>query len=223
MFHCGPFFLVFLTKCLWNYPSCKKNLPCPEKFMFACMHSGIITFAKRFILNVWQCFEYVSVSIAFLCLLSILNSNLMLCTASETFRILAYSKPCVFRDMLAYSSIFSIIEAYSGLFRHIHHPVWPLRIHNLAIFRATTYLEPEAYSKPCEILTRHIQNSAIVRTVYSSITLPYSGVFSINVVGTPSPHFRDWEWGSRGGFRIFPIKREGLLLKKRMGGRGIIN
>ena len=109
----GLFFL-----CFWQYVYgiilVARNLPCPEKFMFACMHSGIITFAKRFILNVWQCFEYVSDSIAFLCLLSILNSSLMLCTASETFRILAYSKPCVFKHFQHYWGIVGLIQAYSS-------------------------------------------------------------------------------------------------------------
>ena len=59
-----------------------------------------------------------------------------------------------------YSSIFSTIfahieallmhiQAYS---RHIWHPVQPSHIHNLAIFQIL------ACSKPCEPLTRHIQN-----------------------------------------------------------------
>ena len=34
---------------------------------------------------------------------------------------------------------------------------------------ALAYLEPEAYSKPLETLTRHIQNPHIARTVYSGI------------------------------------------------------
>ena len=34
-------------------------------------------------------------------------------------------------------------------------------IHNLAIFWALAYLEPEAYLKSCEALTRHIQNPVI--------------------------------------------------------------
>ena len=137
MFHCGPFFLVFLTKCLWNYPSCKKNLPCPEKFMFACMHSGIITFAKRFILNVWQCFEYVSVSIAFLCLLSILNSNLMcyvlLQKHSEFWHIPnpVYSGICW--HIQAFSALLRHIRAYSGIF---------ITLCNPCVFTTLPYSEP---------------------------------------------------------------------------------
>ena len=56
------FFLVFLTKCLSNCSSSTKP-PLPWKFLFVCLHSGIIRFAKRSILNVWQCSEYVPVSI----------------------------------------------------------------------------------------------------------------------------------------------------------------
>ena len=40
-----------------------------------------------------------------------------------------------------------IVKAYSGLFRHTEDHVQPLHIHNLAIFQALAYLEPEAYSK----------------------------------------------------------------------------
>ena len=70
----------------------------------------------------------------------------MLCTASDTFRILA----CI-----------GVFKAYSGLFRHIQHPVEPSHIHKLAIYWPLTYLEPEAYLKPCKKLTRHIRNPAI--------------------------------------------------------------
>ena len=42
--------------------------------------------------------------------------------------------------------------------------------YSLAIFfPVLTYLEPEPYSKPCKTLTRYIQNSVIVRTVYSGM------------------------------------------------------
>ena len=66
-------------------------------------------------------------------LLSNLYSDLMLCNTSGTFRILAYSTLCFFRCMhiQAYSALlrlnhayWDIIKAYSGLFRHILHPVW---------------------------------------------------------------------------------------------------
>ena len=61
-----------------------------------------------------------------------------------------------------------IIKVYSSLFRHIQHPVKHWHIHNFAIFWGPTYLEPDAYSKPCETLTRHTQNPAIGH---------YSGIF----------------------------------------------
>ena len=52
--------IVFLTKHLSKCPSSTGPSSCPEKFLVAYQHSGIIIFAKCSILNVWQCFEYVS-------------------------------------------------------------------------------------------------------------------------------------------------------------------
>ena len=103
-------------------------------------------------------------------LLSNLYSDLMLCNTSSTFGILAYSTLCFFRCMhiQAYSALlrlnhayWDIIKAYSGLFRHILHPVWLFHIHNFAIFWALAYLAPETYLTLCETLTRHIQNPTI--------------------------------------------------------------
>ena len=72
------------------------------------------------------------------------------------------------RYIQSYSSLlrhihtsWEIIKACSGLFRHIQHQVSPSHIHNLAIFWALAYLQPEAYFKPCETLTSHIQNPVI--------------------------------------------------------------
>ena len=82
-------------------------------------------------------------------------------------------------DIEAYSRISSIIKAYSHIFRHTLCNPCILKI-LLAIFRALTYLELEAYSKPCETFTRNIQNLAIVRTtrtVYSGIIQSNSGIF----------------------------------------------
>ena len=114
-------------------------------------------------------------------------SDLIICKATYPFGILEYSVLCFFRYMLAYEIIFSVIKvyshilrliqnpvkhcqtySYSDLLRHIQHPVWQSHIHNLVIFWALEYLEPGAYLKPCERLTRHIQNPAI------GIIQPYS-------------------------------------------------
>ena len=107
----------------------------------------------------------------------------MLCSASDTFRILVYSDFHLFRYIQSYSCIFKIIKAYSrlprcfkeysGIFSTLCNPV---------IFTALPYSEPwhlqlEAYSKPFETLSGHIQNPAIVRTVYPSTIQPYSGRF----------------------------------------------
>ena len=52
--------IVFLTKHLSKCPSSTSPSSCSEKFLVAYQHSGIIIFTKCSILNVWQCFEYVS-------------------------------------------------------------------------------------------------------------------------------------------------------------------
>ena len=54
-----------------------------------------------------------------------------------------------------------IMKVYSGLFRYIQHPVLPSHISNLDMFWALLYLEPEAYLKSYETLTKHIQNPAL--------------------------------------------------------------
>ena len=69
-----------------------------------------------------------------------------------------HSRSALLRHIHWYSNI---INTYSGLFSHIQHPVQPSHIHNLAIFWALAYLESKAYLKPCELLTRNIQNPAI--------------------------------------------------------------
>ena len=106
-------------------------------------------------------------------MLSTLYSDLMLWPASDTTcRILAYSKFYLFRYIQAYSSIFSIIKAYScilthseGLFRLIQASSSPsvnLTYSQPCHIPSLAYLELESYWKPCETLDRHIQNPAIV-------------------------------------------------------------
>ena len=76
----------------------------------------------------------------------------MLCTASDTFRILVYSALFFFRYMQAYSVVFSVIKAYSSILRHYY-----------GIFRLI-----QAYSAPCVSLTYlqpcHILSPCIFRT-----------------------------------------------------------
>ena len=99
----------------------------------------------------------------------------MICTASDIFRVLAYSdlaysELCLFRYMQEYSNIFSIIKAYSRILRHYYGIVRLIQAYSAPCVTV-------AYSKPCETLTRHIQNPAIVRIVYSDISKAYSGIF----------------------------------------------
>ena len=106
----------------------------------------------------------------------------------------------IFKHIQHYYGIFTQIEtllrhiqAYSGIFRTLC---------NLAIFLALAYLELEAYSKPYETLTRHIQNSAIVRTVYSDIIQPYSAIF--RVLRNPCILAAIWNVGNPGILRTLP-------------------
>ena len=84
-----------------------------------------------------------------------------------------YSGKC--RHIQAYSALLSHIHDIEALLKHIQHPVKHSHIHNLAILRALAYLELQPYSKPSEILTRHIQKSVSVRTV-RGITQSYSDI-----------------------------------------------
>ena len=87
-------------------------------------------------------------------LLNNLYSDLMLCSASDTFRILTYSALCFFRYMSAYSVIFSVIKTYA---------YWDIIKANSGICLINL----------CQRLIRHIQNpaighySAIFRHIYN--------------------------------------------------------
>ena len=75
----------------------------------------IILFAKHSILN------FLTVSWIRLCLDNcsvIRRINFMLCTASDTFRILAYLQLYLLHNIQLYSSIFTIIKADSDILMH---------------------------------------------------------------------------------------------------------
>ena len=117
---------MFLTKCLSKYSSSTNSIPCSEKFLVTHLHSGIILSVKRSILNIWHCSEYASTLVtvpyvqwpyAMFCIRHIHNYSDMFNTLFFCF---------FFWYMPAYSIIFSVIKAYSGLSMHIQHPVKPL-------------------------------------------------------------------------------------------------
>ena len=92
----------------------------------------------------------------------------------------AYSELSLFRYIQVYSTFLTHIHAYWGIF-------WLIQAYSAPCVTlvylqhshiSSRLLELEAYSKPSETLTRHIQSPAIVRTVYSSIIQPYSGMFT---------------------------------------------
>ena len=107
----------------------------------------------------------------------------MLCTASDTFRILVYSALCFvlfiffcfvllcfcfFRYKPAYSIIFSDAEAYSRILRHDLSIIRLIQTYSVSCVTLTSshiwapaYLEPEAWLKPWETLSKHIQSPAI--------------------------------------------------------------
>ena len=136
MFPCRAFvFLVFLTNVYWS-AIVPQNSPCPEKLLLAHLHSRIILFAKRSILNAWQCSEYFSVSItiqqfvpwpnAMFCIIHIQNSGLWICislkkyswTCRVTWRYVLYgtfAEPCLLLWIQTYSGV-SI--SYSDIFSH---------------------------------------------------------------------------------------------------------
>ena len=142
-----------------------QNFPCPEKF-WLCVCTQALFFLQNAVSWIRLCLDYCSL-ICTVTLCYVLHQ-----THSEFWHIQAYSELLRHID-----ACWGIIKAYSGLSRHIHNPEQPSYNDNLAIFWALAYLEPEACSKPYETLTRYTHNPAIVRTVYSGIFQPYSGIF----------------------------------------------
>ena len=120
-------------------------------------HSGITIFAKRWILNVWQCSEYASVSITapFCYVLHQAHSefcHIQNSIYSSTFsHIQAYS--VLLRHIQAY---WGIAKAYSGLFMHIQNLLSPSHMQKPDIFGILEYTEPFH-----NFILTHIQNPVI--------------------------------------------------------------
>ena len=107
--------------------------------------SGIILFAKDSILNVWLCFEYISVSIT-----------------AQWFVQWPYAKyytDCIkYIQNSVYSVIYGHIQAYAALLRHIYTYWSIIKAYSAPCvfltypqpYQALAYIEPEVYSKPCE-------------------------------------------------------------------------
>ena len=119
-------------------------------------------------------------------LLSNLYSDLILCATSHSkfWHIQNFPYTGIFRHIQAQSALLRNIHAYKCIIKDIQtyfqsysEPSVTLAYSQPCQFQALAYLEPEAHSKPCETLTRHVQNPATVRTIYSSIIQLYSGIF----------------------------------------------
>ena len=123
--------------CFWQYISrsalVQRNLPCPEKFLVVCLHSGIVLFAKCCILDVWQCFEYASVSIT--AYKFVQWSYSMYIQNSGLFRNLFIQ---------VYAGIFKNIQHYLGIFTNIETLLWHIQDYS-GMFTNLSY------SKSCHI------------------------------------------------------------------------
>ena len=132
--------IVFLMECLSKCPSYKNPFSRSEKLLVVLLHSGIILFAKWFILNVWQCSEY-------LCLSNCSVNSVTLCyvlhqkTHSEKFWHIQHPVS---------SGIRQHIKSYSALLKHIH-SYWDIvkgypgifsTLCNPSLFTILSYSEP---------------------------------------------------------------------------------
>ena len=112
MLPCGVSFSCVFDECLSKCSSSTNHLlqSFALKHFWLCICPQTLLFLqKRSILNVWQCCEYVFV---WQLLSNFYSADLILCTTSDTFRILAYSTPGFFGYMPTYPIIFTVIKAY---------------------------------------------------------------------------------------------------------------
>ena len=176
MFPCCFPFLCFWRNVYWSaLVPC--NLLCPEIFLVARLHSGIILFAKCSISYVWQCFEYVC-----------LDNCPVICTLTLCYVLHQIHSESWHIPNSAYSGTCKHIQAYSSLLRHISHPVQTSHIHNLAIFRTrgifkTLWNFDQAYSEPYPSKKSSFRHySAIFRTLCNVClcrNLPYLECWNI--------------------------------------------
>ena len=123
-FPAGPLFFCFWGNVYWNalVPQ-TPSFTCPEKFQVAHLHSCIIHFAKRLL---WirpcldNCIVICTVTLSYI--LHQRHSEFWHIQNSVYLSICQYiqSYPALLKYIHTYGDI---IEAYSGLFRHIQHPV----------------------------------------------------------------------------------------------------
>ena len=118
-FPAGPFILAFLMKCLSKSPSSKTLHPsCPEKFLVAYLHSGIVLFAKHSILNVWQCPKYVCLNNC-----SVISTATLCYVLHEAHSEFWHVQHYVFSALLRHIHAFwDINNAYLGIFSSLCNP-----------------------------------------------------------------------------------------------------
>ena len=125
MFSCGASFTFFWRNVYWC-ALVPQNTPCPEKLLVAHLHSGIILFAKRSMLNVTRCSESVSLdNWSVICIVTlgyVLHQTLSDSSILSTLFIQVYAGIFSYiQHYILYSHY--IIKVYSSLFRHIQHLV----------------------------------------------------------------------------------------------------
>ena len=88
--------------------------------------------------------------------------------------LMLYIRRGICRNIQAFSALLRHIHVYQGIFRLIQGYSAPCV--TFAYSQPCYIPNHEGYSKSCETLIRHLQNPAIVRTVYSSIVQSYLGI-----------------------------------------------
>ena len=131
----------------------------PEKILAWHFHLGIVHFTKCSIINVWQCFKYVSVylHISTLCNPCIFSTL----PYSETWHIL--SQILIENSAKCWPGLFRthVIRRYSAIFRHIQNLLQCLHMQKLCLLGVLEYLELFHYCIP-----KHIQNPVIFTKIY---------------------------------------------------------
>ena len=101
LFPCGvSFFLYFWQKVYRSTLVPRPLPPCPKKILVAHRTRSLFLLAKRSILNIWQCSEYVCLdNCSVICTVTLCYVHIH---NSDKFIILAYAELCWFRNMQAY-------------------------------------------------------------------------------------------------------------------------
>ena len=178
VFQLGFFFLRFWRN-IYQSVLGPRKFPSTEKIVVDRLHSGIILFPKRSILNVCQYSEYVCLdNCSVICTVTLFYVLYQIHPKFWHLQNFIYSGIC--RHIQAYSALWRHIQAYWGIIKAYSAPCATLaysqlchiHIQNLVklwpnIFRIPPLSEQfiqtliQAYSEPCVTQYLHIQNPGI--------------------------------------------------------------